>query len=67
MIKAALADRTDKVVVVTHTNGSISYMSDTVGFATRSGEAMRTHVSRGWAERVIVDGAIELANQLDRD
>lgn len=65
MIKAALADKSNKVIVVTHTNGSVSYMSDTVGFATRSGEAMRTHVSRGWAERVIVDGAMELVNKLE--
>lgn len=65
MIKAALADKSGKVIVVTHTNGSVSYMSDTVGFATRSGEAMRTHVSRGWAERVIVDGAMELVNKLE--
>ncbi len=66
MIKAALADLSGKVIVVTHCNGSISYMSDTVGFVTRSGEAMRTHVSQGWAERVIVDSARELTKQLEQ-
>lgn len=65
-LKDALLSKYENVIVVTHCNGSISYMSDDRGFANRTFEAVRSHVRRGCAQKAIIDGAMELAETLEK-
>lgn len=65
-LKDALLGKYENVVVVTHCNGSISYMSDDYGFANRTFEAVRSHVRRGCAQKAIIDGTMELAETLEK-
>jgi hypothetical protein len=60
-VKEALGGYSQKVMVVTHCNGSLSYMSDAAGYANRYGEAIRSHVGRSWAEYTVVDAAVQMA------
>lgn len=62
--KTALEGYSRKSMVITHCNGSLSYMSDAVGYAKRYGEAIRSHVGRSWAEFTVVDAAVQMAAQL---
>lgn len=67
MLKAALVEKSSKIIVVTHCNGSAGYTSDTVGYVRRSREAMSTRVARGWAERQILDAAMELLKEIEQE
>lgn len=50
------------VVVVTHCNGSISYVSDESGYERRTFEALVSHVKRGWADDTLIN---ETSNMID--
>lgn len=52
------------VIVVTHCNGSISYMSDETGFDNKTFEALVSHVKRGCAEEAIINGAADMLEEL---
>ncbi len=64
MVREALADRFKQVVICTHCNGSISYMTDEAGFEKHLRSAVVTHVRRGYAEKILVDGALDMAGSL---
>jgi hypothetical protein len=53
------------VVVVSHCNGSISYMSDEYGFEHHTFEAVVSHVKRGVAEGAILNGAESMIDELE--
>jgi neutral ceramidase len=53
------------VVVVTQCNGSVSYISDESGYEKRTFQATASHIKRGCAEKAIVNGAMDMFEELE--
>jgi neutral ceramidase len=53
------------VVVVTQCNGSVSYISDESGYEKRTFEATASHIKRGYAEKALVNGALDMIEELE--
>lgn len=53
------------VVVVTQCNGSVSYISDEKGYEERTFEATASHIKRGYAEKALVNGALDMVEELE--
>ncbi len=62
MVKETLRDKYEKVIVLTHCNGSISYISDIEGFDNYTPESARSHIKKGWAEKAILGGLKEMSD-----
>ena len=60
-VKEALSAFCSRAIVVTHCNGSLSYISDKEGFARFTPESARSHIKEGYAEQVIIGKAVEMA------
>ncbi len=53
-----------KTVLVTHCNGSLSYISDDYGYEHLAFEAVVSHFKRGQGKKAIIEGAAELLGDL---
>lgn len=61
-IKSTLPYR--DVIVITQCNGSVSYISDESGYEKRTFQATASHIKRGCAENALVNGAMDMIEEL---
>jgi neutral ceramidase len=52
------------VIAITHCNGSISYVSDDLGFERKTFAALVSHVQRDFGEKAILNGSAEMIQSL---
>jgi hypothetical protein len=63
-LKYVLLEHFENVLIMTHCNGSITYMSDEFGYENRTYEAVASQLKRGFAEILLTDGFLNMAEIL---
>jgi neutral ceramidase len=54
-----------EMVILTHCNGSISYISDDEGYEKRTFEATASYIKRGYAEKTLIKGIEDMIEELE--
>ena len=54
-------------LVVTHCNGSLSYICDESGYEKRTFQAGASHIKKGCAEEALIQATEEMINELEYD
>ena len=52
------------VMLITHCNGSLSYISDEAGYRHKSFEAVVSHFKRGCGRETLVEGSVDMVSSL---
>lgn len=63
MVRDAIPYR--NAMVVTHCNGSLSYICDESGYEKRTFQAGASHIKRGCAEKALVQATIDMIDELE--